>query len=92
MDFEWDELKAAANLEKHGVSFTEPKTVFANDLAVVFDDEAHSVNERCEIILGHSQYNRLLVISFTERSTAIRIISARLATRREREKYEYNTF
>jgi uncharacterized protein len=45
-----------------------------------------------EIIIGHSQYNRLLLISFTERSTAIRIISARLATRREREKYEYNTF
>jgi uncharacterized protein len=82
----------AANLEKHGVIFTEAGTVFANDLAVVLDDEAHSVDERREIILGHSQYNRLLVISFTERSTAIRIISARLATRREREKYEYNTF
>jgi uncharacterized protein len=92
MDFEWDELKAAANLEKHGVSFIEAKTVFANDLAVVLEDEAHSVDEKSEIIIGYSQYNRLLVISFTERSTAIRIISARLATRREREKYEYNTF
>jgi uncharacterized protein len=92
MDFEWNELKAAANLEKHGVSFTEAKTVFANDLAVVLEDEAHSVDEKREILIGHSQYNRLLLISFTERSTAIRIISARLATRREREKYEYSAF
>lgn len=92
MDFEWDESKAAANLEKHGVSFTEAQTVFANDLAVVFEDEAHSVAERREIIIGHSQYNRLLLISFTERSTAIRIISARLATGQERENYEYSAF
>jgi uncharacterized protein len=92
MDFEWDEAKAKANLEKHGVSFTEAKTVFGNVLAVVFDDEAHSVDERREIIIGHSQYNRLLLVSFTERSTAIRIISARLATRRECEKYEHSAF
>jgi uncharacterized protein len=46
MDFEWDELKAATNLEKHDVSFIEAKTIFANDLAVVLDDEAHSVDER----------------------------------------------
>jgi uncharacterized protein len=48
MDFEWDDLKAVANIEKHSVSFTEAKTVFANELAVVFDDEAHSVDERRE--------------------------------------------
>jgi uncharacterized protein len=92
MDFEWDESKATSNLKKHGVSFTEARTVFANPLAVVFDDEAHSMDEKREIIIGHSQYNQLLLISFTVRSTAIRIISARLATRREREDYEYNTF
>ena len=61
-------------------------------LAVIFDDEAHSVGEEREIIIGHSQNNRLLLISFTERSNAIRIISARLATRREREDYEQNAF
>ena len=92
MEFEWDESKATANLKKHGVSFEEAKTVFANVLAVIFDDEAHSVDERREIIIGHSQNNRLLLISFTERSKAIRIISARLATRREREDYEQNAF
>lgn len=92
MEFEWDESKATANLTKHSVSFEEAKTVFDNLLAVIFDDEVHSVDERREIIIGHSRNNRLLLISFTERSNVIRIIGARLATRREREDYEQNTF
>ncbi|MEA5565757.1 BrnT family toxin [Anabaena sp. UHCC 0399] len=54
--------------------------------------EAHSVGEKREIIIGHSQNNRLLIISFTEHLNAIRIISARFATRREREDYEQNAF
>ncbi len=57
---------------------------------MIFNDEAHSVNEQREIIIGHSQKNRLLLVSFTERPSAIRIISVRLATRREREDYEQN--
>ncbi|MDF5736170.1 MULTISPECIES: BrnT family toxin [unclassified Nostoc] len=92
MEFEWDESKATANLTKHGVSFEEAKTVFDNVVAVIFDDEAHSVGEKREIIIGHSRNNRLLLISFTERSNVIHIISARLATRREREDYEQNAF
>lgn len=66
--------------------------MFDNVLAVIFDDEAHSVGERREIIIGHSRNNRLLLISFAERSNTIRIITARLATRREREDYEQNAF
>jgi uncharacterized protein len=92
MMFEWDKSKATANLKKHGVSFEEAKSVFDNLLAVIFDDEAHPVGEKREIIIGHSRNNRLLLISFTERPKAIRIISARLATRRERENYEQNAF
>lgn len=92
MNFEWNESKAAVNLKKHGVSFKEAETVFVNPLAIVFDDEAHSDEERREIIIGHSQNSRLLLISFTERLKAIRIISARLATRIERENYEQNVF
>ncbi len=92
MEFEWDESKATANLKKHGVSFEEAKAVFDNPLAVIFNDETHSVDEQREIIIGHSQRNRLLLISFTERSSTIRIISARPATRKEREDYERNTF
>ena len=78
-------------MHKHGVSFEEAKTVYENVLAVIFDDEAHSVGEKREII-GHSRNNRLLLISFTERSNIIRIISARLATPRNREDYEQNAF
>jgi uncharacterized DUF497 family protein len=92
MEFEWDEIKAAINLNKHGVNSEEAKTVFYNPLTVIFDDEKYSQDERREIIIGHSQNNRLLLVSYTERTNAIRIISARLATRKEREDYEQNTF
>ena len=92
MEFEWDESKAKSNLKKHGVSFNDAKTVFDNLLAVIFDDEAHSVGEKREVMIGHSQNNRLLLVAFTERPNAIRITSARLATRREREDYEQNAF
>ncbi|MBC6477299.1 MAG: BrnT family toxin [Hormoscilla sp. GM7CHS1pb] len=88
MQFEWDESKARANLKKHRVSFEEAQTVFDNTLAMIFDDEVHSFGEKREIIIGHSRINRLLLISFTLRHDAIRIISARLATRWEREDYE----
>ncbi|MBS3966803.1 MAG: BrnT family toxin [Truepera sp.] len=90
MEFEWSEAKAASNLVKHQVGFEEAKTVFDNPLAVIFDDERRSTDERREIIVGHSHMNRLLLVSFTERAPAIRIISARLATRKERKAYEAN--
>jgi uncharacterized protein len=79
-------------VHKHGVSFEEAKTVFENVLAVIFDDEAHSVGEKREITIGNSRNNRLLLISFTERSNTLRIMSASLATPREREDYEQNAF
>lgn len=92
MEFEWDEAKASSNLKKHGVSFEEAQSVFENPLAVIFDDEAHSVEEQREIIIGHSRLNRLLLVAFTERSSCVRLISARLATRQEREDYEQYAF
>ena len=88
MKFEWDPSKAASNLDKHGISFHEAKTVFDNPLAAIFDDEAHSIGEIREIIIGYSQSNQLLIISFTEHINSIRIISARLATPQERQDYE----
>ncbi len=88
--FEWDPEKAKANLEKHDVSFDEAQTVFTNSLAKIFDDIMHSADEDREIIIGHSHQDRLLVISFTERSETIRIISARQATKNERKDYEEN--
>jgi uncharacterized protein len=93
MGYEWNITKANSNLKKHGVSFEEAQTVFNNPLAMIFDDEAHSsLAEYREIIIGHSQQNRLLLVSFTECPHVIRIISARLTTQREREDYENNLF
>ena len=76
----------------NGVAFEEALTVFADPLAVIFDDEDHSKNEQREIIVGHSLLNRLVVVCFTERvRDTVRIYSARLPTRRERKDYEENT-
>lgn len=90
--FEWDRYKAASNLRKHGVSFEEAITVFDDALALIFDDEDHSVVEHREVIIGNSTFNRLMLVCFTEREKdVIRIFSARPANRRERVDYEENT-
>ncbi len=88
LDFEWDASKAEENLTEHGVAFDEGLTVFADPLARIFDDPDHSDTERRELIIGHSARNRLVLVAYTERSGRIRIISARLATRQERNDYE----
>lgn len=88
MRFEWNTKKAEANLKKHGVSFDEAKTVFSDPLFVIFADPDHSFAEKRFIIMGESNENRLLVVSYTERKKATRLISAREATRPERKKYE----
>ena len=89
--FEWDSHKAAANLKKHRVGFEEAQTVFIDERAFIFDDELHSDAERREIIIGHSIRNRLLLVCFTERDDAVRIISARRVTGNEQNDYEANT-
>ena len=91
MEFEWDRGKEAANRQKHGVAFDEALTVFADPLARIFDDPGHLAQEKREIIIGHSARQRLLLVCFTERDDKVRIISARVATRRERKEYEENS-
>ena len=88
MKLEWDENKAAVNLSKHGISFDEAKTVFDDSLYVDFYDPDHSYDEHRYIIVGESKRGRLLIVSYTERDNAIRLISARKVTQREREAYE----
>jgi len=90
MNFARDVLKAAANLQKHGVSFGEAETVFRDPPAVTVDDSWHSEQEPREIIIGHSYVGRLLFVCFVERTEAVRLISAREATPQERKKYENN--
>ena len=86
--FEWDPAKAAANLLHHGVSFEEAATVFHDPLAKIHDDPDHSATERRDIIVGHSLQGKLLLVSFTDRGSNIRVISARPVTRLERRDYE----
>jgi uncharacterized DUF497 family protein len=87
--FEWDARKAKANLATHGVSFDEAITVFADPLGRLEDDDRHSVSEPRLVLLGASSTHRLLAVMFTERGPErIRLISARKATRSERQQYE----
>jgi uncharacterized protein len=89
--FEWDKRKATSNFVKHGMAFEEASAVFSNPLAVIFDDEDHSDDQVREIIIGHSKRGRLIIVCFTEKAEGlIRIISARPATKKERENYEEN--
>ena len=90
MIYEWDPKKAKANLRKHGVSFEEALTAFADALARIFDDEDHSVEEHREIIVGYSAKERLLVVCFTAQGESVRIFSARKATRGEKKEREEN--
>lgn len=86
--FEWDERKAEQNLGKHGVSFEETSTVFGDTLSVTIDDPLHSMREQRCVTLGHSTKQRVLVVAHTSRSGRIRLISARVATRHERNTHE----
>lgn len=91
MQFELDVEKAASNVDKHEVSFEEAATVFRDPFALIFDDEAHSIEEQREIILGHSTRNQFLLVCFVERGDKVRLFSARPATRKERQDYERHT-
>ena len=89
MTFIWDPKKAEENLRKHGIDFREAATVFDDPLSMTFPDPDHSTGERRFLIIGMSAPGRILVVSHTETSAdVIRIISARIATRRERRFYE----
>ncbi len=86
--FEWDLKKAKTNLEKHGISFEEASTAFKDPLSLTIDDPLHSSDEERLILIGMSHYDHILVIVHTEIGDNIRIISARKATRKERNYYE----
>jgi hypothetical protein len=88
MRFEWSALKAARNLRKHGVSFDEASSVFFDPLSATGDDPDHSLEERRFVTFRMSSSGRLLVVTHSEQYDAIRIITARLATRTERKLYE----
>ena len=87
--FTWDPHKAVANFRKHGVSFYEAVTAFADPLSITVPDVDHSVSDLRFVLIGQSTREHLLVVVHAERDESdIRLISARLASRRERHTYE----
>jgi len=88
--FQWDTAKAASNKKKHGVSFEEAQSVFYDEFAVQFYDEAHADSEDRFLMLGFSTEARLLIVCHCEREQGkiIRIISARKATKNEGTHYQ----
>jgi len=90
LTFEWDPQKAESNIKKHGVSFEEASTVFRDPLSLTIDNPLHSTVEERMVQIGISHKNRLLVVVHSERGDNIRIISARKATKKERDNYESN--
>ena len=88
MNFEWESEKAAENLERHGIAFEEAATAFGDPLSITIGDPDHSEAEDRFILLGMTFRGRLVVVVHTDRGENVRLISARLATRRERQSYE----
>jgi uncharacterized DUF497 family protein len=87
LGFEWDPNKAARNLERHRVSFEEAATVFDDPMFITLVDEDHSTDEERYITIGLSNQGRVLLLAHTDRKGQIRIISAREATRKEKQYY-----
>lgn len=90
MLFEWDENKNLINQKKHGISFSDARSVFYDDSAILFDDPDHSEYEDRFLIIGMSNIKGICIVSHCYRDTddRIRIISARTATKSERKIYE----
>ena len=87
--FEWDENKNRIHQKKHQISFEEAKTVFLDDAAILFDDPDHSEYEECFLIIGTTTTEKICIVSHCYRNAegTIRIISARKATKTERQFY-----
>lgn len=93
VEFEWDPAKFAKNLRKHKVDFEHASEVLQDPLAISIRDQDHGASEERWITMGHTQNNRLLVVSHTWTETddgriEARLISARPATSGERREYE----
>ena len=87
VSFEWDPNKAAANVRKHGVQFSEAVGVFGDDYAITITDDESDPDERRFLTLGIGIKGRILVVVYCYSGDNIRIISARAAERPERDQY-----
>jgi uncharacterized protein len=88
MKIEWDPKKAKLNFRKHRVSFEEDATALSDPIAATGADPDHSITEERYVTFGVSERGRLLVVTHTDEEETIRIISARVASKGERELYD----
>ena len=86
MKYQWDKNKATSNLQKHGIEFADAVSVFLDSLAITIPE--NRFDEERFVTIGMDAFGSILVIVFIWRSEDIRLISARLAERRERKQYE----
>ena len=83
----WDSEKAASNLKKHGIRFSDAEGVLF-DLNAITEEDSSAGEERRFVTVGMDPLGRILVVAYCYRGEGIRLISARRATKREREQYE----
>ena len=90
LTFEWDPTKALSNVNKHGITFEEAKTVFDDDFARLLHDPDHSEEEERFILLGMSYTLKILTVvhCYRDQDGTIRIISARESTTNEARQYK----
>jgi uncharacterized protein len=86
IEFEWDEFKARENYAKHGVTFEVAKEVFKDPFAVERLDDRDAYVEDRFVLIGVAE-GVILTVVYTERSSRIRLVSARRATRHEQDDY-----
>ena len=87
LEFEWNDAKAEANLQAHGVSFDLARTVFKDPFAVERLDDREDYGEERFVVIGMAAGGVVLLVAFTERDGRMRIISARRATQNEQDDY-----
>jgi uncharacterized protein len=86
MAYQWNRDKAATNLRKHGIDFADAVSVFSDDLAITIPDERF--DEERFVTIGMDAFGRVLIVVYMLRDEEVRLISARKATRQERQQYE----
>lgn len=91
IEFEWDEGNIDKNYKKHGTSIKEAEEVFLDEDLLQLEDVKHSQNEKRFTVIGKTFQKKLLFAAFTIRNNKIRIISVRMANKKERRIYEKKT-
>ena len=87
MNYQWDPVKAKANVRKHGVEFADAIAVFDDPEAVTIEDP-DSEGEQRFLSIGMDIFGRIVVVAYTYRGDDARLISARKATKKEVRIYE----